>query len=167
MREKKDFFEVYTDTIEQLGGNGLILVSGKKANPMTIGWGIIGIIWGVPVFTVLVRPSRYTYGLLEECLAFTVNVPTPDMHREMVICGTESGRNVDKVAKCRFTLEKSQHIDIPYIKECPIHYECRVVHKNRVMESTLERSIITGYYTGGDFHTVYYGEILGVYAEKR
>jgi flavin reductase (DIM6/NTAB) family NADH-FMN oxidoreductase RutF len=167
MREKKEFFAFYADTIEQLGGNGLILVSGKKANPMTIGWGTIGIIWGLPVFTVLVRPSRYTYGLLEECLAFTVNVPAPSMHSEVAFCGSSSGRDVDKIAQCGFTLEKSHHIDIPYIKECPIHYECRVVHKNRVTESTLERGIINQYYPAGDFHTVYYGEILGLYAEKR
>ena len=50
MREKIGNFEVFTETMEAIGGDGLLLVVGTKGNPMTIGWGTIGIIWGLPVF---------------------------------------------------------------------------------------------------------------------
>ncbi|MBR2683498.1 MAG: hypothetical protein IKE22_09565, partial [Atopobiaceae bacterium] len=33
-------------------------------NTMTIGWGTIGTVWGKPILMVMVRPQRYTYGLI-------------------------------------------------------------------------------------------------------
>jgi len=71
MADKVDFRydECLKETLEVMGGRGLLLVSvdkDGKPNAMTIGWGTIGIIWGKPIFAVLVRPSRYTYGLIEE-----------------------------------------------------------------------------------------------------
>ena len=51
----------------------------RKPNIMTIGWLQGGIIWGRPILTVLVRPSRYTFTLLEENPSFTVGVPTEKM----------------------------------------------------------------------------------------
>jgi len=72
----------YTDYLKEtnkmLGHGGLLLAStDAKGNPnaMTIGWGTIGIIWAKPIFVVLVRPSRYTYDLIEITNDFTVNVP--------------------------------------------------------------------------------------------
>ncbi len=57
----------YTDylkeTLDTVRKPGLLLVAADadgKPNAMTIGWGTVGIIWGKPIFIVLVRPSRYT-----------------------------------------------------------------------------------------------------------
>ena len=50
-----------------LGSGGSLLVSlddKGKPNVMTIGWATLGIVWGRPICTVLVRPSRYTYGCM-------------------------------------------------------------------------------------------------------
>jgi flavin reductase (DIM6/NTAB) family NADH-FMN oxidoreductase RutF len=64
-------FEFYHETMAALGRNGIILLGGDPPNPMTIGWGSIGEIWHMPVFTVLVRPTRYTFGLMENAKDFT------------------------------------------------------------------------------------------------
>ena len=39
---------------------GILLTSGTMENPntMTIGWGMIGVEWGKPIFLALVRESR-------------------------------------------------------------------------------------------------------------
>ena len=45
--------------------DGVLLVSvdaNGRPNPMAIGWGAIGVIWGKPIYMCLVRPSRYTHG---------------------------------------------------------------------------------------------------------
>ena len=165
MREEIDVFDMQIETIIQFGKNGLLLVSGEKANPMTIGWGTIGIIWGKPVFTVLVRPSRYTFGLIEECNEFTVNVPSDELKKQVAICGTKSGRDLDKIKKCNFTITKGKNVSVHYINECYIHYECKVIHKNNVINAELNKNIVKKYYSTGDYHTIYYGEILGVYKE--
>jgi flavin reductase (DIM6/NTAB) family NADH-FMN oxidoreductase RutF len=130
---------------------------------MAIGWGTAGIIWGLPIFIVLVRPTRFTFGLMEESREFTVNVPTEALEKQVDLCGTKSGRDMDKVKACGFKMEKGHEISIPYIAECPIHYECRVVHKNDVINAELDGKILNKSYPEGNLHRVYYGEILGVY----
>ena len=38
-----------------------------KVNVMTIGWAMIGVVWGKPMMTVFVRPARYTHELICVC----------------------------------------------------------------------------------------------------
>ncbi len=157
------FADHLKETYRTMSRDGILLVSQSRAgrpNIMTIGWGSAGIIWGKPIFIVLVRPSRYTYGCVEQVPEFTVNVPTPDMKEMVKYCGTRSGRDVDKFKELGLTALKSAMVEPPLIGECAIHYECRVVHSNDVLPDELARQIITGCYPQGDFHRVYFGEIL-------
>ncbi|HOK57321.1 MAG TPA: flavin reductase [bacterium] len=99
MKEKIDYREVLKETVEALENGLVLLVSVDKKgkpNPMAIGWGAMGEIWGKPVFIVLVRPSRYTYSLIEQTEDFSVNVADESMKDIVIYCGTVSGRNHDK-----------------------------------------------------------------------
>ena len=156
-------YDLIRKSVELLGDGGLFLVSGTKGNPMTIGWGVIGQIWGRPVFQVLVRPSRHSFSLLEELGEFTVCVPTEHQRKELALCGSKSGRDLDKIAACGLTLAPSARVSVPYIAECTAHYECRVIHVNDVVNATLDREIVAGSYPKGDFHRVYFGQIEGVF----
>jgi len=163
----------YTDhldkTLNIMGKMGLLLVSADqsgKPNAMTIGWGTVGIIWGKPIFSVLVRPSRYTFSLMEKSDDFTVNVPTDEMSDIVNFCGTKSGRDYDKFKEKGLIALPARHVKSPIIEQCPINYECKVVHKNNVMKDNLDGRIISSAYRSGDFHTIYYGEILGIYADS-
>ena len=72
-----DYPALARETHTRMSNGGILLASqdaGGKLNPMTIGWGVFGWIWARPVFTVLVRPSRYTFACLEAAGDFTVNV---------------------------------------------------------------------------------------------
>ena len=165
MRQKVEPYSAMAETLAGLGRDGLLLVTGETGNPMTIGWGTVGPIWNRPVFTILVRPSRHSFTLLEELPEFTVSVPTEQHSKALSICGTKSGRDVDKMDACWFTPAVSSDIAVPYITECPIHYECRVIHRNDLPNAELDPRIIENTYPRGDFHRVFYGEILGVYRE--
>ncbi|MBC7287585.1 MAG: flavin reductase, partial [Armatimonadetes bacterium] len=93
-------------TCRALSSGGVLLTSvdaNGKANPMTIGWAAFGVFWGYPVATVMVRPSRYTFGCIEVTGDFTVSVPYPDLADQVVYCGTTSGRDVDKFRECGFS----------------------------------------------------------------
>jgi flavin reductase (DIM6/NTAB) family NADH-FMN oxidoreductase RutF len=166
MKKQIGIFDAFAETVDRLGTSGCLLIAGKDGNPMTIGWGTIGIIWAKPVFTVLVRPSRFTHELIEKSGAFSVNVLTQEYDREIAICGSHSGRDIDKIERCNFTLEEGNHIAIPHLEESFLYYECRTIHKNDVVSAALDRSILTGSYPKGDFHTIYDGEILGVYGDR-
>jgi len=170
MADKVDFRydECLKETLEVMGGRGLLLVSvdkDGKPNAMTIGWGTIGIIWGKPIFAVLVRPSRYTYGLIEETGDFTVNLPPAALEEVASFCGTVSGRDYDKFAEKGLTDLPARKVRSPIIGQCVLHYECRVVHKNDVIRDLLSPEIDASSYPSGDYHRIFFGEILSVYGD--
>ena len=143
----------------------VFLDEAAKANPMTIGWGTIGSIWGLPVFIALVRPSRYTYSRLEENGDFTVNVATADLNDAISYCGTVSGRDKDKFSEMNLTAVPGKQVDAPIIEECVVHYECRTLHRNDLVPEALADSVRQRAYAGGDYHRVYFGEIVAAYAD--
>lgn len=158
-----------TKTLALLANPGLLLASTKRSgasNVMTIGWGTVGIIWGKPLFVVLVRPSRYTYGFIHDSGLFTVNVPTEEMREWVNLCGTRSGRELDKFAACGLKTTPGHMVDAVTIDACPMVYECRVVHHNDVLPPNLAPEIERSSYRGSDYHRVFYGEILGAYAAE-
>jgi flavin reductase (DIM6/NTAB) family NADH-FMN oxidoreductase RutF len=159
-------FDAVDSTISGLGNGGLFLISGEQGNPMTIGWGVLGIIWGRPVFQVLVRPSRFSFSLLEAHGEFTVCLPRTEHKKALSLCGSVSGRDTDKIAECGFSLADSATVAVPHIAESVAHYECRVIHVNDVVNATLDPGLISRSYPSGDFHRIYFGEIQGVYRHE-
>ncbi len=162
------YTQLVDKTMKVMTSTGLLLVSldaNGRANPMTIGWGAIGSVWGRPMFLVLVRPSRYTYQCIEQTGDFTVNVPPASLKEAVLHCGTVSGRQEDKLAVLGLTATGSRKVDSPIIQQCVIHYECEVVHKNDVIPSQLLPDIQTGSYQSGDYHRVYWGHIVAATAD--
>lgn len=169
--KRREVYYTYdlANTFQAMISGGVLLASTKRSgrsNVMTIGWGTVGIIWGKPAFIVMVRPSRYTYEFIEESGAFTVNVPTPEMRSLASFCGTKSGRDVDKFAALGMAVSPGQRVQSITIDACPLVYECRVVHKNDVIPANLDAEVASRAYPRGDYHRVYYGEILGVFAHE-
>lgn len=165
MRRETSIFDVLQETLVKLSGEGLLLVAGDPPNPMTIGWGTIGPIWYRQIFTVMVRPVRYTYELMERSTGFTVNIMDDRFSKELAVCGTRSGRNFDKFAATGLTPVRSSRTDGWFIAESAIHFDCRIVHKHLIDPSALDPAISRKYYPKPDFHMVYYGEITGVFRD--
>lgn len=163
-----DYKENLDHTLEVMGAHGLLLTAagaGGRPNVMTIGWGNVGIIWGRPMFLVYVRPSRYTFAKLAEAAEFVVNVPREGMEEVCAVCGTESGREVDKFAECNLTAVPAREVGAPLIEQCVRFYECRVAHRLDVRDGDLLPEVRSEYYPRGDLHAVYFGQILRA-AEK-
>ena len=161
--------EYLTETVNGLRDPGLLLVSldrNRRPNAMTIGWGSLGVYWGIPVFIVPVRFSRYTYQCLEKTRDFTVNLLPRKLADLAAFCGTVSGRDHDKLAEAKLTAVESAQVTSPTIQECVLTYECRVVHTNEVLSDTLFRELKRSCYPRGDYHKLYFGEIVNVVADK-
>jgi len=156
-------------TLEMLQEDGLLLASkGKdgKNNVMTIGWGTIGTIWSLPMFLVMVRPSRLTYDLLQQTKQFTVNVPAKGMSEEVLFCGKNSGRDVDKFAKCGLTVIAGKKVSTPMIEECILHYECELIYTNDFEAERIPEDVATRCFPQGNYNRVFYGKILSVFANE-
>lgn len=163
------YTDYFAQTIQRMREDGLLLVTqggDGKPNVMTIGWGTMGSIWSRPVFIVLVRPSRHTYSRLEQASDFTVNVPPRDLAAAASYCGTVSGRDHDKFQEMHLTPIPSREVRPPILKECVVHYECRTLHRNDVVPEALAQAVREEAYPGGDFHRIYFGEIVAAYADE-
>lgn len=138
---------------------------GDKVNSMVIGWGHIGRIWERPVFIAYVRDSRYTREMLDANPEFTVNVPMGQFNKKAFsICGTESGRDLDKISEAGLTLAAPEVITVPAIREFPLTLECRVIYRQEQDASVLPEVIRRQFYTvEKEDHIVYYGEIAAAY----
>ncbi|WP_371365428.1 hypothetical protein SRRS_02110 [Sporomusa rhizae] len=136
---------------------------GGKTNTMTIGWGGVGIMWGKPVFTAMVRQSRFTKELVEKSGEFTITLPLTEMKEALALCGSKSGRDMDKIAAANLTVIAGQAIATPVINAPGLHLECKVVFKQTMTEENLATEHQTKWYANGDYHTFYFGEIVAAY----
>ena len=155
----------YAEQITHAVKTGVLMTTmGEKPNTMTISWGTLGIQWGKPIFTVFVRESRYTKELLDRNPQFTVNIPMGgDVKEILKVCGTKSGRDMDKFAAMNLTPVEPEVISVPGILELPLTLECKVIYKQDQDPAAIEAVSMEKYYPNGDFHTAYYGEIVSAY----
>ena len=94
---------------------------------MTIGWCQAGRLWGLQTCTVYVRPERYTYQFMEEQAYFTVSVLSKDMKNAMALCGTKSGRDMDKIKECGLTVRTGAG-GAPFFEEAELVLVCRTLY---------------------------------------
>ncbi|MFX0048050.1 MAG: flavin reductase family protein [Candidatus Hermodarchaeota archaeon] len=122
-------------------------------NVMALLWKTIGELWMIPVITIAVAPTRYTFTLLKEGVQeFTLNIPSKKNAETINITGSLSGRNTDKFKKAHLVPIEGQRTKVPTIKDSILCYECKVVHscKSGSMAS----------------HHLFFGQILTAYASN-
>ena len=79
-----------------------------------------------PMVSISVRPSRYSYDIIEKTGEFVINLTTEKLARACDYCGVVSGRDVDKFAETRLTPQASRYVKAPGIEESPVNIECKV-----------------------------------------
>ncbi len=144
-------------------GAFLTAKTGNKVNSMTIAWGSIGFIWGKPVFMVMVRPQRYTYGIIEKSKEFTVTIPYEKMNKELAFLGSKSGKDMNKLAELNISTVNSEKIRTPVLEVEGMHFECKVIYKTTMSEANLDKTINDEKYPLEDYHTLYFGDIISSY----
>lgn len=98
----------------------------ENSNIATIAW--TGILNSEPMIVyVSIRPSRFSNEIITKTKEFVINLPDEKLVKVADFCGTKSGRDVNKFETCSLTKRQSDKIDVPYIEECPINLECKVI----------------------------------------
>ncbi len=153
---KKSAVELISD------GWGLVTAGNEeKFNTMTVSWGGLGEIWGKDAVFIFIRPQRYTYEFLEKEDIFTLSFYGSEHRDALRICGSKSGRDIDKAAVCGLT---------PVFADGGVTFEqaeytlvCRKMASQFIDPAGFEDSSIENNYAQKDYHKVYIGEILKVY----
>lgn len=161
----------YAGQILEAVGKGVLLTTKAdgKVNTMTIGWGTLGVEWKEPIFTAFVRESRHTRENLEKNPEFTINVPIENIDSTILsVCGTKSGRDLDKIKELGLTPEEPDTISVPGIRQLPLTLECQLIYKQDQQLEAIAPAYRERYYARGtvnekDYHTAYCGKITAAY----
>ena len=89
-----------------------------------------------PLIGVGVRRSRYTYEMIEKTGDFGVNLPGKNLVDAVNLCGSKSGRDLDKFEAAGLTKMKASQISSVLIEDCPINIECKVYKKMEMPEAS-------------------------------
>lgn len=169
----KRFIDPIANATEILGGisQGCLLTTKADGlvNTMSISWGTMGIEWNKPIVTVFVRGSRHTKGLLDKNPEFTVNIPVGQIDKRIIsLCGSKSGRDLDKIKELGLTTVEPEIVSVPAIRELPLTLECRVLYAQQQLPACIKGDGISGHYNADanihdNYHTAYYAEIVSAY----
>lgn len=96
---------------------------------------IITLAWHMPtsfnpnLYAISVGKTRFSCEIIKKSKAFVVNFVPDKLANQALICGTKSGRHVDKFKEAKLTKEEAKSVDCPRIKEALAYMECEVINE--------------------------------------
>lgn len=127
---------------------------GEKINVMTVAWQM-PVSFKPMLVAVAIGHERFSHKLILESREFAINIPHLEMLKDVLCCGTQSGKDIDKFKVCRLTTMKAQKVGAPLIKECIGNIECRLyctyetgdhtIFVGQVVAASVKEGIFDGY----------------------
>lgn len=129
-----------------------------RVNTMTVSWGGLGILWGLPVATIYIRPQRYTREFLDGSGSFSLSVFEEPQRPTLSYFGSASGRDVDKIAVSGLTVAYSG--ETPYFAEARLVLLCRKLYRQAMApENFVDPVLSRQWCSEGDYHIMYVGAV--------
>ena len=160
IRELKDNF------VKMISNDWALLTAGKSDdfNTMTVSWGGIGELWNKDVCFVFVRPQRYTYEFMEKNGYFSLSFFGGEYKKELGVCGSKSGRDIDKISETGFSpIDLGKAVGFEQAKVNIVLK--KLAYQDMKPDGFIDESIMNNY-ANNDFHRVYIGEIVKVIVEE-
>ena len=129
MLKRIDPKEIGQNVFSLIGDQWMLITAGsrERCNTMTASWGGLGVIWGAPAATCYIRPQRYTKEFVDREEYFTLCFFGEEYRKALSLCGSKSGRDVDKFAACGLHAAPGSVLtDCPILEESPVNLECKV-----------------------------------------
>lgn len=168
MFEKIDPRELDGNVFRRIGDQWMLVTAGDKTacNTMTASWGGLGVLWGEPVATAYVRPQRYTKEFVDRERYFSLSFYGEEYRKALALCGAKSGREIDKVGECGFTVEYGLG-DTPYFAEAELVLICEKQYADELKpEKFIDAAAAEKWYPQKDWHTMYIGKIVEVLKKR-
>jgi|SRR5690554_422786 flavin reductase (DIM6/NTAB) family NADH-FMN oxidoreductase RutF len=90
-----------------------------------------------PMFAVSIGHSRYSHECLEAFRYFNLCFPSPELRKAVKLCGSLSGRDIDKFTECRFNYFPGKLARLPVIRDAAANFECAVISQLRSGDHTI------------------------------
>ena len=153
--------EIAGNPFAMIGDQWMLITAGngENCNTMTASWGGLGVLWNAPVATCYVRPQRYTKEFLDREEYFTLTFFGEEYRKALSLCGSKSGRDMDKVKECGFTVMEGEG-GAPYFDQAQLVLVCRKRFVQAMDEANIPEDVKEKFYADADYHYIYIGEIV-------
>ena len=148
-----------------IGDQWLLITAGtpEHCNTMTASWGGVGVMWAEPSATCYIRPQRYTKEFVDNNDYFTLCFFDESYRKALNLCGNTSGRDVDKIKECGFTVQAGAG-NAPYFAEAELVLVCKKRYVQPMKPECFTDKTIDGkFYPQKDYHVMYIGQIVEAY----
>jgi flavin reductase (DIM6/NTAB) family NADH-FMN oxidoreductase RutF len=138
-----------TDSRRLLNPGPVVLVSAAfrdERNATPVAWAM-PLNMAPPLVGVALHPERHITDMVRYSQEFALNIPGPDMLKQVQFLGMHSGRDINKLEAAAVEWFTGMQTDAPLIAECLAWIECRVQDTVRF-----------------DDHTLFVGEVVRVQA---
>ena len=156
--------EIQGNVFSMLDDQWMLITAGtaSRCNTMTASWGGMGVMWGKPVAVCGIRPQRYTREFVDAQDYFTLSFFAEEYRQALSLCGSKSGREIDKVQACGFTVAQGEG-GAPYFEQARLVLVCRKLYRRDLEPACfVDRQPDEAWYPNKDYHTMYVGEIVQV-----
>lgn len=164
MSQFKEISAKQLGNVFELIGDKWMLVSAKndeKINMMTASWGGLGVMWFKNIAVTVIRPSRYTYEFVQNSDMFALSFFLDGHRDELKLCGSKSGRDIDKVEATGLTPIVDG--DAVYFEQADLVLICKKLYAQPMDKQYFsDEQFAQSCYPDGQEHTAFIGEIVKV-----
>lgn len=119
-----------------------------KHNPITLGW-VMNTSIDPPMLAMSIGRTRHSLAAVRQARQFVISFPATDMTEDLLLFGTKSGRDLDKLAARGTRTQPATKIDSVLLVDAVANFEC-------VLESEL---------TSGD-HVIFVGRVVASHMHR-
>ena len=152
--------------IKMISEDWMLITAGtdEKFNMMTAGWGGLGTLFGRPVAFCVINTTRYTYQLMKTNDTYTFTFYTEAYREALRYCGSNSGRDGDKVKGSGLT-PISTPLGSKAFSEAWLIIECRKLIGQPIDNNTLYDEKVKAEWATGQLYKMFIGEIINVWVK--
>ncbi|MCP4727254.1 MAG: flavin reductase family protein [bacterium] len=150
------------NVIKLIGKDWMLITAGDigSYNTMTASWGTIGHLWEKEVTFCFIRPQRHTFGFVEKNDYYSFSFFEEKYREALNICGTVSGKDVDKAEKCNITPVSGPNNTVYFEEARVVIVNKKIYTQSCERDLFLDPQIVPEFYPPDmDIHKMFIGEI--------
>ncbi len=162
-----DIRDVKKNLTKAISDEWMLISAGDehKSNMMTASWGLTGELWFRDVAVCFIRPQRYTLEFVEKNDTFALSFFGTGEKQALSLCGSKSGREVDKIKETGLTPVYSD--GTVYYEQAKLVLICKKIAVSEVTpQNILDKTVLERCYPEKDYHKVFVGEIVKVLEQR-
>jgi len=127
--------------------------------------------WSPLMMAISVGHERYSHECLEHHREFVLCFPSEGQEKDAWICGTKSGREIDKFKNTGFKAIPSKAVKVPTIEGVTAAFECRIVNHVETGDHTVYIADVVSIFGNTDkvmhLYSIHYRKLISIGADGR